>query len=74
MSNNEKVPFTRVVIIGAGFSGVAMACQLQRKLGCNDYAIYDRSPSPGGTWWANQCMLYRVDKLSMKCQKELMNL
>jgi cation diffusion facilitator CzcD-associated flavoprotein CzcO len=53
----NKEPFTEAVIIGAGFSGLAMACQLRRKLGCDDYVIYDRSAAPGGAWWANKCTL-----------------
>ncbi|KAJ5760001.1 hypothetical protein N7520_007157 [Penicillium odoratum] len=54
MTSPEKRPFTKVVIIGAGFSGLAMACQLQAKLHCNDYVIYDRAAAPGGAWWANK--------------------
>lgn len=44
-----------VVIIGAGFSGINFACQLQRKLGVTDYVIYDRAADFGGTWFANRC-------------------
>ncbi|KAJ5682801.1 hypothetical protein N7462_005966 [Penicillium macrosclerotiorum] len=47
-------PPTKVMIIGAGFSGLTMACQLQLKLNCYDYIIYDRYAAPGGTWWANK--------------------
>jgi cation diffusion facilitator CzcD-associated flavoprotein CzcO len=47
--------YSDVVIIGAGFSGINLACQLQRKLGFTDYVIYDRAPSFGGTWAANKC-------------------
>jgi len=52
--SGKKSP-VKVAIIGAGFSGLAMACQLQRKLNCDDYVIYERSSSPGGAWWANKC-------------------
>ena len=44
-----------VAIIGAGFSGINIACQLQRKLGVTDYVIYDRAADYGGTWFANRC-------------------
>lgn len=44
-----------VAIIGAGFSGINIACQLQRKLGVTDYVIYDRAADFGGTWFANRC-------------------
>ncbi|RDW84086.1 flavin-containing monooxygenase [Aspergillus mulundensis] len=30
-----------------------MACRLTRDFQLNDYAIYDRQPGMGGTWWAN---------------------
>jgi cation diffusion facilitator CzcD-associated flavoprotein CzcO len=47
--------YNDVVIIGAGFSGINLACQLQRKLGFTDYVMYDRAPTFGGTWAANKC-------------------
>lgn len=47
--------FVPVVIIGGGMSGIAMACQLNRKLGFTDYIIYDRAEGIGGTWWMNNC-------------------
>lgn len=56
----QEPPITRsseVVIIGAGFSGINLACQLQRKLGTTDYVIYDRSTDYGGAWFANRCEL-----------------
>ncbi|KAJ5941188.1 hypothetical protein N7516_001356 [Penicillium verrucosum] len=51
---SENKPFSKVLIVGAGFSGLATACQLRREHNCDDYVIYDRSPAPGGTWWANK--------------------
>ncbi|KAL4961387.1 flavin-containing monooxygenase [Aspergillus stella-maris] len=53
-SGSQTKRFNDVVIIGAGFSGLTMACQLQRKLNHYNYAIYDRSAEMGGTWWANK--------------------
>ncbi|RAK90180.1 monooxygenase [Aspergillus costaricaensis CBS 115574] len=44
----------KVIIIGAGFSGMAMACQLKRELKCDDFVIYDREAGFGGTWLANK--------------------
>ena len=46
---DDKLPTRRsdVAIIGAGFSGINIACQLQRKLGVTDYVIYDRHPTLG---------------------------
>jgi cation diffusion facilitator CzcD-associated flavoprotein CzcO len=43
-----------VLIIGAGESGVAMGCQLQRKLGFKDFRIFERQSGIGGTWWINR--------------------
>jgi len=42
----------RVVIIGAGFGGIAAAIEL-RKHGFGDIAILDRAPALGGTWLLN---------------------
>ncbi|RAH64217.1 flavin-containing monooxygenase [Aspergillus aculeatinus CBS 121060] len=47
-------PATTVIIIGAGFSGVAMGCQLKRNYDLEDYCIYDRCSGIGGTWWSNR--------------------
>ncbi|KAH8704212.1 hypothetical protein BGW36DRAFT_286823 [Talaromyces proteolyticus] len=41
------------IIIGAGFSGIAMAAQLKRKLNFSNFSIYERSSSLGGTWFWN---------------------
>ncbi|OQE30866.1 hypothetical protein PENFLA_c002G02863 [Penicillium flavigenum] len=54
MVSFEKKISSKVLIIGAGFSGLATACQLRREHNCDDYIIYDRSSAPGGTWWANK--------------------
>lgn len=45
-----------VVIIGAGFSGLVVACQLKHQLNCDDFVIYDRAATLGGTWAANTCV------------------
>jgi cation diffusion facilitator CzcD-associated flavoprotein CzcO len=55
---HTQLPHIPIIVIGAGFSGVAMGAQLKRKLGLHDYVIYERSPDFGGTWWANVCELY----------------
>jgi cation diffusion facilitator CzcD-associated flavoprotein CzcO len=43
---------TEVVIVGAGFGGVAAAIELQRH-GITDIKILDSAPEPGGTWLYN---------------------
>src|SRR5215207_779464 len=42
----------RVVIVGAGFGGIAAAIELQ-KHGFDDVVILDRAPELGGTWYFN---------------------
>jgi cation diffusion facilitator CzcD-associated flavoprotein CzcO len=42
----------RVLIVGAGFGGVAAAIELQRH-GITDITILDKAPEPGGTWFWN---------------------
>ncbi|KAL3443415.1 hypothetical protein BJX65DRAFT_199635 [Aspergillus insuetus] len=46
-------PPCRVIIIGGGISGIAMACRLKRDYNLDNYHIYDRQAGLGGTWWAN---------------------
>lgn len=55
MTEKMASQFSNVVIIGAGFSGIDIACQLQRKLGSTDYVVYDRASALGGAWTANRC-------------------
>jgi cation diffusion facilitator CzcD-associated flavoprotein CzcO len=45
-----------VIIIGAGFGGIIMACQLQRKLRLkpHQFLILERHSQAGGTWWINK--------------------
>ena len=40
------------VIMGAGMSGICMAIQLQRA-GQHNFAILEKQPGLGGTWWDN---------------------
>lgn len=43
----------RVLIVGAGVGGIALACKLQMQLDFENYMIYDRNNSIGGTWYMN---------------------
>ena len=43
-----------VLIIGAGESGIAMGCRLKKKLGFDQFRIFDRQSGVGGTWWINR--------------------
>jgi cation diffusion facilitator CzcD-associated flavoprotein CzcO len=50
----------RVIVIGAGLGGVAAGVKLKRA-GIETFTIFERSPSPGGTWWDNQYPGCEVD-------------
>ncbi|KAF2200337.1 monooxygenase [Delitschia confertaspora ATCC 74209] len=43
-----------VLIVGAGASGIAMACRLKEELGFDQFRIFDRQSGVGGTWWINR--------------------
>lgn len=43
----------RVIVIGAGFSGVGMACALQ-DAGVRDFTVYEKADGVGGTWHHNR--------------------
>ena len=55
MEKALPIGYTDVVIIGAGLSGINMACQLQRQIGQVNYIIIERSSEIGGAWAANKC-------------------
>ena len=49
----SKSTYYPVVIIGAGETGLALACRL-KKLGFDQFKIFDRQSRIGGTWWINR--------------------
>jgi cation diffusion facilitator CzcD-associated flavoprotein CzcO len=51
---HDAYTYYPVVIVGAGASGIAMACQLKRQLGFDQFRIFDRQAGIGGTWWINR--------------------
>jgi 4-hydroxyacetophenone monooxygenase len=58
----EKLARHKVIVIGAGLSGIATAIQLKR-LGIQ-YTVYERQGGVGGTWLLNTYPECRVDTLS----------
>ncbi len=42
----------RVTIIGTGFAGLGMACELKRR-GIDDFVVFERAGEVGGTWRDN---------------------
>lgn len=47
------MPEPRIIIVGAGFGGVAAAIELQRH-GFGDVTLLDAAPELGGTWFYNR--------------------
>ncbi|MDP3950645.1 NAD(P)/FAD-dependent oxidoreductase [Microbacterium sp.] len=56
----------KVIVIGAGFSGVAMGTQLNL-LGI-PFEVYEKRPDVGGTWASNRYPDVRVDTMSTTYQ------
>lgn len=52
MAAESSVKALDVLIIGAGFGGLAMAIRL-KKAGISSFAVLERAPDLGGVWWSN---------------------
>lgn len=52
-SDSPSPEYHDVVIVGAGISGICMACQLKRKLKIHDIKILEKAADPSGTWTNN---------------------
>ncbi len=52
----EKDAYTYypILIVGAGESGIALACRLKETLGFDQFRLFDRQAGLGGTWWTNR--------------------
>jgi hypothetical protein len=50
----DAYTYIPVVIVGAGESAIAMACQLKQQLGFDQFRLFDRQAGIGGTWWINR--------------------
>ncbi|TCM63745.1 cyclohexanone monooxygenase [Acinetobacter calcoaceticus] len=53
LSQSQNLTKTRIVIIGAGFGGLAMAIRLKQS-GIDDFVILEKASDVGGTWRENQ--------------------
>ena len=47
-----KANFPRVVVVGAGFGGIAAGVKM-KQAGIHSFTIYESSLGVGGTWWDN---------------------
>src|SRR5512134_984304 len=63
----KAVPDYDTVIVGAGFSGIGTAIQLD-KAGLGDYQVLEAGEAPGGTWYWNTYPGIAVDIPSFSYQ------
>ncbi|RAQ57266.1 dimethylaniline monooxygenase [Aspergillus flavus] len=45
---------TKVIVIGAGISGILAAIRFPQRIPNLDLVVYDKNPEVGGTWFENQ--------------------
>ncbi|MDQ3759750.1 MAG: NAD(P)-binding protein, partial [Actinomycetota bacterium] len=50
---NDRARSPRVIIVGAGMSGIAMGVALERA-GFRDYLLLEKGSDVGGTWYWNR--------------------
>ncbi|KAK5655432.1 hypothetical protein OQA88_5703 [Cercophora sp. LCS_1] len=50
----ENLRPLRVVVVGAGFSGIAAAIRIPEKLRNIDLTVYEKNERVGGVWWLNK--------------------
>lgn len=50
----ENLRRMRVVVIGAGFSGIYLGIRIPQRLRNVDLVIYDKNAGIGGTWFENK--------------------
>ena len=45
----------KVIVIGAGYSGIYCGIRIPEKLPNVELVIYEKNTGVGGTWWENRC-------------------
>jgi len=50
----ENLRSVRVVVVGAGYSGIAAAIRIPEKLRNVDLTVYEKNDGVGGVWWLNK--------------------
>lgn len=58
--STHTLPQHEVLVVGAGFGGIAAGVRL-RRAGIDDFVIVDKHPSVGGTWFVNKYPGVAVD-------------
>ncbi|PRC42270.1 monooxygenase, partial [Mycobacterium sp. ITM-2017-0098] len=64
---DDPAPDYETIIVGAGFSGIGMAIELDRS-GLADYLVVEAGDEPGGTWYWNTYPGIAVDIPSFSYQ------
>lgn len=54
----------KVIVIGAGFSGIYCGVRIPQRLRNVELTIYDKNDGIGGTWWENRYTSPTKHKLS----------
>lgn len=50
----ENFRSLRVIVIGAGFSGIYCAIRIPQRLRGVELTVYEKNAGVGGTWWENR--------------------
>jgi ribulose 1,5-bisphosphate synthetase/thiazole synthase len=53
----------KVIVIGAGFSGIYCGVRIPQRLKNVDLTIYEKNAGVGGTWWENRFVVCGVCRL-----------
>ena len=64
----------RVVVIGAGYSGIYMGIRIPEWLRNVDLTIYEKNEGIGGTWWENRYPGCACDIPGMLCSAFFLSL
>jgi hypothetical protein len=48
----------KVIVIGAGYSGIYCGIRVPERLRNVELVIYEKNEGVGGTWWENRCVAY----------------
>jgi cation diffusion facilitator CzcD-associated flavoprotein CzcO len=50
---SRRTPEPRLIVIGCGVAGIALSARLRSQLGYENFVVYEREKSIGGTWYLN---------------------